>query len=268
MLLAATAFGPDGFAVHRQLAKAADLPIERLLIAADDSWVVWHQQHSWAMAFYSRPQDDVVLLALAAGSSGAVERLLPRLEVPRIFLYAPVYRPDRELKSFPEQAVDTAEKYFHALLELYLDRQLQQPRSWFRQLAEERAAAVMDDVPEDQRLATYADAAGAFAAHLLSIAHEIARAHRRAERRGEDLCALLEPPRTLFALWQRSIDSAIYPGMYNPPADPQGGSPAVATSRRGLASIDKQRILEVLFDDRWTGKPAHDFAHLCPPQTR
>jgi len=267
LLIAAGIFGPDGFAVHRQLlaapAVALTPAVDSLLAAADGSWVVWHRNRSWGRAFYSPPQDRVALLAVAS-AAGPVERLLPGLELPRLFLYAPTYRPGGTVAALSEQAVDVAEYYFHALIELYLDQQLRQPRSWFRRLAEHRGAELMAEVPPASRLQAYADAAGAFAAHLLSIAHEIARADRRAGARGEDLCALLDPPRTLFELWQRSVRSGSYHGRYLRSPDPGGGSAPVSTSRRGLAEADKRQILDQLFQSRWTGDPAHDFAHLCP----
>jgi hypothetical protein len=272
LMIAAGAFGPDGFAVHRRLLAepaAAALPVARLLAAADDSWVVWHYQRSWAAAFYSPPGDDLrrmALAALAAGRAGAtVERLLPGLEVPRIFLYAPTYRPGGAPAALSEPAVDVAEIYFRALVELALDRQLRQPGSWFRQLAQERAAVLMDDVPAAGRRQAYADAVAAFTAHLLSIAHEIARAAHRAEARGEDLCGLLDPPRTLFALWRQSVRSTAYRGRYLPASDRGDVPPVVAESRRGLASEDKEQILAELLQGRWTGDPVRDFAPaLCP----
>lgn len=267
LAIAAAIFGPDGFAVHRRILavpeSAIAAPVDELLAVADGSWVVWHRQRSWARAFYSPPEDSVLLLAVAAGA-GSVERLLPGLEIPRLFLHAPTYRPEGTAVGLSAQAVDVAENYYHALVELYLDHQLRQPRSWFRRLAADRAGEVMAEVPAVHRLEAYADAVSAFAAHLLSIAHEIGRADRRAAARGEDLCALLDPPRTLFGLWRRSVRSGIYRGRY-PHADDGGGSPALATSRHGLAETDKRRILDELFDGRWTGEPVEDFAYLCQP---
>lgn len=274
LLIAGWMFGPDGFAVHRQLLAAAtasaSLPVDRLLAAADDSWIVWHHDRSWAPAFYSPPDQGVALLALAAAAGrrapagGEVERLLPDLTLPRLFLYAPTYRPGGTVTDLSEQPVDVAEAYFHALLELYLDRESRRPRSWFGRLAEDRGTALMADVPPQGRRQAYADAVSAFAAHLLSIAHEIDRASRRAGERGEDLCALLDPPRTLFGLWQRSIRSGVYPGRYLSPSV-AGGARSLSTSRRGLAEVDKRQILEQLFQNRWTGDPVRDFASLCPP---
>jgi hypothetical protein len=265
LLIVGGACGPDGYAVHRRLLAPAGAFAD-LLAAADGSWVVWHHHRDWARAFYSPPEEDV--RALAVTSAGAVERLLPGLRVPRIFLYVPTYRPGGTSSTgsaaLSEQAVDVAEHYFHALVELYLDRRLREPGSWFRRLAEARAAELMDEVPPAGRLPAYADAAADFAAHLLSIAHEIGRADRRAAARGTDLCGLLDPPRTLFALWRRSIRSGVYRGRYRPAFEPGAGATAAVESRRGLGEEDKRRILDELLHG-WTGDPARDFAGLCRP---
>ena len=127
---------------------------------------------------------------------------------------------------------------------------------------------MMAEVPEPQRLAAYLSAASDFGSHLLSIAHEIGRAERRARGRGEDLCALLDPPRTLFALWAASVETGAYPGRYSVPSvggeGADGGSMVrEVTTRRGLERRDKELFLAEVLGGVWTGDPAADFGHLC-----
>ena len=272
LLHAFWAFAPDGYLLARQLEGSPLSPaLERLYPAIESTWIVWHRQPSWAMAFYSPPEADLAgVERVAAAALVEPERLLPRLAVPRIFLFVPYFGsddPPARLADLESMALDVAENYFHALLEAYLDREARDPASAYLAAARERAGTVMAEVPEPQRLAAYLSAASDFGAHLLSIAHEIGRAERRARSRGGDLCALLDPPRTLFGLWQASVRSASYPGRYTVVAvgegDAGGGTVRQVTTRRGLERRDKELFLEHVFGGHWTGDVGRDFGHLC-----
>ena len=267
-------FAPDGYLLARQLDGSPVAPaLAKLSPAIESSWIVFHRRPDWAMAFYSPPEADLAMMELlAAEVLVEPERLLPRLRLPRIFLYAPYYSfgaasSTGDLVAVESMALDVAESYFHALLEAFLDREARHPESLYLAAARGRAGSVMSEVPEPQRLAAYLSAATDFASHLLSIAHEIDRAERRARSRGKDLCALLDPPRTLFALWAASVSTASYPGRYtvlsSGEGDGGGGIVRQMTTRGGLERRDKELVLEEVFSGHWTGDVGRDFGHLC-----
>ncbi len=260
------ALAPDGYLLARQLEGSELAPaLVRLRPAAAGSWLVFHRRPSWAMAFYSPPEADLGSVERVAEQALLEpERLLPGFELPRIFLFAPYYGTRGELADLAAVSIDVAENVYHVLLEAYLDRELRDPASAYLGLARQRAAAVMAEVPELQRLAAYLAAAGDFGSHLLSVAHEIARAERRARARGEDLCALLDPPRTLFGLWAASVERLSYRGRYTVlSAGEEGVGGRQVTTRRGLEQRDKELFLEHVLGGVWTGDPVVDFGHLC-----
>ena len=271
----AVAFGPNGYLVENQLTEATTLPLEIPRAAASGWWVVFHQQDAWVPAFYVPPETDVAGFGLNAAISAApIDRLLPALQVPRLFLYAPYYREDGRLRPLSDMAIDVAESYLHALFEASLanDRRALARLSVapFVTHAAHRAAELMPEVPPSQRLEAYLVAVREFVSHLLSMANEIERADRRARERQRDLCALLDPPRTLFALWQQSIRKAHYPGRYDvateaEPAEPRETLAAKEwrSTRRGLEPSDKSRVLAELLAGLWTGNAARDFRALC-----
>ncbi len=260
------ALAPDGDLLARQLEGSELAPaLVRLRPAAAGSWLVFHRRSSWAMAFYSPPEADLGSVERAADEVLVEpERLLSEFELPRIFLFAPYYGSRDELADLAEVSIDVAENVYHALLEAYFDRECRDPASAYLAAARQRTGSVMAEVPEPQRLAAYLAAASDFGSHLLSIAHEIGRADRRARARGGDLCALLDPPRTLFGLWAASVETASYPGRYAVLSAGEGGlGGRQATTRRGLERRDKELVLEHVLGGVWTGDPAADFGHLC-----
>ncbi len=266
------ALAPDGHLLARQLAGSELMPaLDQLLPAAETSWLVFHRQPAWAMAFYSPPEADLGSVERAAEEVLVEpERLLPGLELPRIFLNATYYGSRGEHADLAAVPIDVAENLYHALLDAYLDRQLREPTSTYLGLARTRAGALMAEVPEPQRLAAYLAAASDFGSHLLSIAHEIGRAERRARARGGNLCALLDPPRTLFVLWVASVETASYPGRYTvlsageaAGAEEVGPGIRQVTTRRGLERRDKELFLEHVLGGVWSGDAAADFRHLC-----
>lgn len=263
LLSVAWMVGANGGLIARHLASSELAPsLAKPIETAAGTWVVFHHQEPWARAFYAPPEEGFTLAALVTDEA-ALERLLPGLEVPRIFLYAPYYRDGGGLLPLVEMAVDVAEAYFNALLVATLDRELWRDGSTYRRAILERAEAVMAEAPEPQRVEVYLGALSDFGSHLLSVANEIARADRRARARGRDLCGLLDPPLTLFALWRQSIRDISYRGRYRTPPDLEGGAVRWLTTRRGLEPLDKALFLEEVLGGAWTGEPARDFAHLC-----
>lgn len=273
LLAIAAAIGPNGHLVEAQLADAGGLPVDVLRRPAGGWWVVFHHQRDWAPAFYSEPDADIAVLGAAAAASGTpIHRLLPGLGLPRLFLYAPHYLEGGRLRRLEAMAVDVAEGYFHALLEAALNAPEARGDSGildFRRAAGRRADELMAEVPAGQRLDAYLSAVRDFASHLLSIANEVRRADRRSRERGSDLCAFLDPPRTLFALWERSLRETVYRGRYRAtPETGTAGNPAWRTTRRGLEAVDKARVLTELLGGRWRGDAARDFPGLCPLDSR
>ncbi len=256
VLAFAWTFGANGFLIERQLGAAEALPASRLIEVAEDTRVVFHARNDWAMAFYLPAMEDRSPAAIASGGP-------PRQVVApssRLYLYAPYYLAPGGLLPLSRMPVDVAEYYFHALLGAALDRRRSGDSSYSAWTAE-RAAELMADVPEEQRLDVYAAALSDFGAHLLSVHNEISRAAQRQAARGRDVCRLLESPASLFGLWRRSLEGGSYFGSYQ--VVEGSGGPRAARSRQALAGSDKRRFLAEVLGVTWSGDPAADFAGLC-----
>jgi len=213
------------------------------------------------MAFYLPPQRLAAAdagqgtpdLGLALLRTAGVERLLPALEVPRIFLYAPYYRRGAGLAAIRDMTLDVAEYLFHALLEAYLDAATPDHEATFSG----RAAATLSDVPQEHRREAYLAALADFGSHLLSLTLEIERTLERQRRLGKDVCRAVRHPGTLFAKWPRLFAEEPFRGHYE-----SGGRSVLATG--SIERRDKEILVRGILRGRWTGDVREDFGLDCP----
>lgn len=240
LLIALAAVGPNGHLLLPSLAPAqvrGSLPAEVLLPLTARLWIVYHERPEWPMAFYL-PAEEGGLFLFAAG----VERPLSALRVPRLFLYAPYYRPPVPALDMP---LDVAQYFFGVLLEAWLD--LAPPPG-----LEERAAAVGPEA--------YSAALAAFGSHALSVAVELRRSLARQRAAGKDPCAIVDRPDTLFGLWRRVFTTAEYRGQIRvPDTSPPRWAPGPP-----LTAGDKAFFVERVFRGFWTGDVRRDFGLDCP----
>lgn len=265
------AIGPNGWWIDARLGAADDpqralVPTEWLADTTDSLWLVFHQQDGWQMAFYLEPGSEEMAWARAmpAQASGRFERLLPQLEVPRLFLRADVYRSGQgsEIAALVDPstlAVDSAEIFYNALLDAHLH--LGGSEAW-TEGSGQRAATTMDRVPESHRDEAFRSAALDLGSHVLSVASEIRRLAQR--RDPAALCAVLNHPATIFAAWRRAFGDGQFPGRWQKPGDPETGRPGQwVTSRDVLTADDRRWFVRSVLGASWTGDPRHDFAALC-----
>jgi len=265
VLAAVLATGPNGATVTHALKRPElrrTLPVDVLAADARRLFVVYHELPDAPMAFYLPPQrlaaagdargaPDLGLILLS--KTGGVERLLPALEVPRIFLYAPYYRRGTGLTAIREMTLDVAEYLFHTLLEAYLDAVAPAYEPTFS----DRAAATLGDVPEEHRRRAYLAALADFGSHLLSLALELERAVERQHTAGKDVCRAVRHPGTLFAKWPRLFREEPFRGHYE-----SGGREVLATGSIGRR--DKEILVRDVLGGRWTGDVRQDFGLDCP----
>lgn len=266
------AFGPNGALVDARLDAAGPayrdlVPVEWLGATPGSLWLVFHRRDDWVMAAYLPPDAEEMRWARAFPEVAAsqFDRLLPALDVPRVFLRDSVYRRGGDLVDADSLAVDSSEILFNALLDAHLDFSIRRSEPWTRDLAE-RAEVVMAGVPEGHREEAFRNAVLDFGSHVLSLATEIARQSRR--HPPAKLCALHDPPRALFLAWQRALDDGQFPGRWLRPADPSAGIAArreTVTTRETLRVEDKLWVAETILGADWTGDPGADFARFCRP---
>lgn len=241
--------GPNQDLIYDQLARrdAVDrrlLPIEALYeISREPLYLVFHQEKEWRRAFY-----------LGAGMPALpAERSLPGLEVPRLYLYRPLFLVGGRLPDFSGLAVDTSSGYFEALLERQFERRLAKPE--FAARAKARADQLFAEVAEERRLGVYGSTLAEFGGHLMSIANELARA----KRRGVDICPR-EKSLPLLDHWRRAFEETPFAGSHTP-----AGSFEPLLTRAVLAREDKLfGAAELLGRARWKGDPVADLA-VCRP---
>lgn len=253
-LTASSVWAPG--ALDRELAVAMRdeaLPLQFARDVADELAIVAHDSRAWSMAFYLAPERSI------EGASGA------GAPPPRLALYGPYYLRGLGLRPISDMPVDVAEYLFNALLEAHLDRVETPAGGSVGQWVAARADVVMADVPPPYRREALTDALLAFGSHVLSVAHEIERKAMQRRAAGSTLCGALQREIGLFALWRGMFERGAYNGVYVVP-DPQGRGPGTAYRSAGeLQRKDKQRLVELLFDDRWSGDPMTDFGgRLCP----
>jgi len=261
-IASALSFGPDGYLLQHPLLDAgakARLPVEALVETSAGLWLVFHREDELTPALYLPPRKaGLVVTRLIAGRS--FQRILPGLEVPRLFLYAPTYVREGRLAPPQTLAVDSAGHLYRALTEAHFDRLLSVPP--LRAELEARSAELYPEVPADRRLAAYAGALSDFGAHLLGVANEIARSEARRRHQGrESLCRGLAEPRGFFGHWREIFERGIYRGYYE-----LEGSEAAETPP--LAAADKHWVAAHLFSGVWSGEPERDFIHLCEGRPR
>lgn len=258
LLTLVSAFGPNGWvlAAHFESPVAgARMPVDAFSEIAPRLWVVHHEDREAMMAFYlpaSGLGDGALPWRLAAADSRA-ERLLPELRVPRIFLYAPHYRPEGRPRTVLEMPVDVALYFSSALIEAALDLT---PPEGFGRRAEEYGRGI----PSAERRGAYVSALAQFGSDLFSAAGELRRSLARQRAAGKDPCRIVDHPGTLFVHWRRIMTTLEYRGLYRPPGAPSG------TWVRGppLTTADKRYLVDRLFGGTWTGDVRRDFDLKCP----
>lgn len=267
------AVGPNGYWVERPL-RIADqegvLPAAALADTAARLWVVYHHQPDLAMAFYepvtpdSPPPADAAedgsptaapnalqskLARQMLASMGGFERMLPALELPRLYLYAPYYQ-KAQLKEMP---LDVSEYLFSALLEATFDLGGEDLPLILR----ERGRKVMSEAPDGQRLNAYLAAMTDFGAQVMSVALELQRTMQRLGAQGKDHCPAVDHPATLFGQWGRLFSGAEFRGRYI-----DEGRQAFLT--QSLAGGDKELFLKAILQADWSGEIRADFETGCP----
>lgn len=264
------AMGPNGWWIDARLEAADDtyrdlVPMEWLGDTPANLWIVFHRRDAWVMAAYLPPDAEEMAWARAFPqvASAQFDRLLPGLEVPRLFLREGVYRVNgaAQLVDVEGLAVDSSEILYNALLDAHIDLASRRGEDWTADFGR-RAEAVMTRVPEEHRAEAFHTATIDFASHVLSLAAEIARQSRR--HPPERLCALLNPPRALFSSWQRTHGDAHFPGRWQRPADIANGRPGEwVITGDVLRADDKRWVIEEILGAQWSGDPALDFEFLC-----
>ena len=275
--------GPNGHLLHPVLtadsARAA-LPTAPLVDVLPSLWLVPHDQEALAMAFYaprggagSPSMQEAERLAALLGAE-LPERLLPGLNIPRVFVYAPYYFVDDgiggRLKSIESMPLDVSEYLFNALWEAWLDLALDSTEPDYAAHLAERAEDLMISAPPDQRREAYLSALGDFASHAFSVAGELRRVLARARARGRDPCPAIDLPTTLYGLWPKIFTDHGYVGGYYAPHSGARDTSAPWTSkqwittRESLAEEDKKLFTDAVWDGFWTGDVRRDFALTCP----
>lgn len=251
------AVGPNGHVLQAALEPAEtrrNLPVEAFSHLLGELWVVFHDSKEWAMATYAPAGTPAFVL----GARRRPERLLPGLEVPRLYLYSPYYRPEGRTPPATDMTIDVAQYFAETLVEAALD--LQPPGGLDERAAHYGESPEGGGIPTAQRRSAYASALAQFGAESFSLAVEIRRSLARQRAAGKDPCKILHLPGTLFGQWGRVFDSIEYRGLYRPPGAPSGrwtlGPPITAN--------DKRFLIRQVFEDRWSGDVRRDFSLTCP----
>lgn len=233
------AIGPNGEVLLPALDRS--LPVRAFTEFTPRLWVVLHHNRDLPMAFYSPAERRDPSFWLRVKDPD-MERLLPGLRVPRIFLYAPYYRPGARLSSATEMTVDVAQYFSETLLEAFFDLS---PPDGFEERAQHYGPG-------------YISALAQFGSDVFSIAVELRRSLQRQRAAGKDPCVVASHPATLFSRWQRIFTTAPYRGLYDPP----GHGPA----RLGppLSRGDKSFLIDKAFANFWAGDLQRDFGLDCP----
>lgn len=204
-------------------------------------WLVFHQERNWPRAFFTEG-------GAIPSTSGSPERSLPGLRLPRLYFYAPSFRaPDGGLKPFAELAVDQSNALFEAYATAHWAARRRQ-----QALAAEvaRLASGLGNAPLVERTAALEETLLEFAAHLVALSNELARA----ERRGLDLCR--EPELPLVRWWRHSFGAMDFPILWTDSKGAEHRYPLGAEARRWAA--------KTLLGRPWQGDPRLDLA-LCRP---
>ncbi len=256
ILLVLATFGPNGHVLLPALAPQGEsrgLPVDAFLTLTPLLWVVFHEVPELPMAAYQEGASapDLALHFLAADPK--TERPLPRLRVPRLFLYAPYYRRGAQLDAAGDMPLDVAQHFFSALIEALFDLA---PPAGVDQRAAEHGAAL----PATARRTAYVSAAAEFGSHALSVATELSRSLERQRTAGKDPCRLVDHPATLFGLWRRVFTTNEYRGQY--PADDSGRRRWVQGPP--LSPGDREHFARQVLGGSWSGDVRRDFALDCP----
>lgn len=245
------------------------VPVEWLADTPSSLWLVFHRRGDWVMAAYLPSDAEEMRWARAFPevARSQFDRLLPGLDVPRLFLRESVYRRGVgggeslvEIESLP---VDSSEILFNALLDAHVDLAARRGEAWTAELGA-RGRDLMAGVPEEYREEAFRNAVLDFGSHVLSLASEIARQSGR--HPPDKLCALLDPPRVLFRSWQRAFGDGQFPGRWQRPADPSAGIARpgeTVTTRQILRAEDKRWVARTILGADWSGEPTDDYAQFC-----
>jgi len=280
LTLALAAPPPDGAALAAELAvllaRQEHLPLAFAAEVMPRLEVVLHDRRGgFAMAFYA-PAPTLPEGALSAGappsatdgepvaSNGSVatrdasahlQGAAP-LGPPRLVLYEPYYRRGDGTWVEPlDMTPEVVEYWCHALLLAYLHLEVIEGGGDYAAFLRQRAAEHYPEVEPEAGLGLMVTSLAAFGSHVLSLANEIERVHRR--RPEADLCGLARARKLHFAAWTRAFGDEEYTGV----AGEAGGE---SYPRRAIAEIDKQAFVKNVLDGRWSGDPELDFgSRLC-----
>ena len=263
LLAVVLTIGPNGYLIHQQLAQSQVR--EALATAAPEAvgprlWIVFHQQPEWPMTLYVLPGHVAEIPEPIRSAKHELPRLLPALDVPRLFLYAPYYRPGARMVAVESMPVDVVEYYFHALLEAFLDLERARSASGY---IDERAAERMRSVPPGHRREAYVAALADFGAHALAVANELWRGIRRRQAAGEEPCPGIEQGAALFGLWGKIFGAGEYRGRYYLREGDAEGAGRWVTSAESLDRRDKELFLRQVLEARWSGDVREDFGCFC-----
>lgn len=270
LCLVFSGLGPDGLLLSRDLLQMEGplaLPLTTLARTAEELWLVPHEEADWSRAFFTPPESALYFALL-----GRTERLLGGLEVPRLFVHSSYARDGPEGGyALANMAVDSAEYLLNALVEAHLAREMTREGSPYRQVVERRVGELLPQVPPEYRVEAYLAATADFGAHILSIAHEVNRAARRAKALEKDPCALLERHVPLLSLWETGFERARFTGRYarpvatseKPGTTRRPGAIQWVETRQSLERLDKELFVRHMLGGVWQGKAEHDFARLC-----
>lgn len=259
------AFGPGGWQIEARHQRADAL--ERRLVPL--GWLGETPRGLWLAV---HPDPGRSALWVEPGTSAAFVLDVPLPGAPYVVLDAgahlrPAVSPAdsraeaRTWLATERLPVDSAEHYYRALLDAHAALTLSRDSSWRGSLAV-RADAAMSGVPAEHRADAFREATLEFAAHVLSVAHEIGRHVRRREPGA--LCGVLGHPATLFGAWERAHGDASFVGGWWQSGDPDSGRPGVwRLPPTGLRPEDKRWVVREILGASWTGDPKKDFAFLC-----
>ncbi len=239
------------------------LPLGFALAVSDRLRLHYHDFEPFGLAQYARAPLPL-LEELAANPPGGEEpgaAAAPAGDRPTIYLYAPAYRRDGVFLPVAELPVDAAEYLFNALAVAWFELAGVAREPAFAGRLTARAELVFARVPAAHRLEAYRRALADFASHALVVASQLERSF---VRQGVALCAKLDRPHTLFALWGDVFGAGRYTGSYFLPGKRETAGTWIETDV-AIAAEDKALASLHLLGGVWKGERRQDLAaRYCP----